>query len=146
LSDRIREALERAQELRRTGQRTKALQILERILFEEDTNVQAWWLMAQTVEGPTEKRVALEHVLALSPNHGRAQRMLDELVERYPQLAEKPDLLRTGSDQSPVSAHRRRIVLIAAAVVLILALVLILAAGGVITLPGALTPMRSLLR
>ena len=50
MSDRIREALERAQELRKTGQRTQALHILERVLLEEDTNIQAWWLMAQTVE------------------------------------------------------------------------------------------------
>lgn len=149
MSDPKREALRRANTLRKAGRRTEALQILQQVILDDDTNVSAWWLMAQTVEGRTDRRAALGHVLTLNPRHAKAQKMLAELVERYPGLVEKPDLLRPKPiDAPPAPARGRRrtstVVAIAVLAIILLVALVLLINGDIISLPGVLTPIRSL--
>lgn len=143
-----REALQRAYELLKIGQRTEALQIVQQIILTDDANIDAWWLMANTVENPADRRVALAHVLDLNPNHGKARKMLDDLIDRYPELARKPDLLTSALPSQAAPDRPGRRLLLAGAVVLILLAILVawLISSGILTLPGALSLLNGFMR
>ncbi len=150
MSDPTREQVQRAYDLFKTGRRTEALHVLQQVILMDDKNVNAWWLMAHITQTPADQRVALDHVLRLNPNHAKAQKMLKQLVEQYPELAEKPSILVAGpavvkprpakpraDHPAPVvrrdSGRRKRFLLmvaVAVLVVVVVAAVVLQVAGG----------------
>ncbi len=143
MSDPTREALQRAYALLKAGRRTETLHIVQQIIMSDEANVDAWWLMANAIESQTDRRVALAHVLDLNPRHGKARKMLVELVARNPKLAEKPDLLAmpardaAPTSAQPKSAWRRRLLFGLVVFLLLFVTGVLLIGGGVLSLPGA---------
>ena len=80
--------LEQAYELIRGGQPDEAIAILQSILQMDESNVDAWWLLANAVTEPEEARAALKKVLQYQPENPQAQSLLDRLDELYPPVAE----------------------------------------------------------
>lgn len=75
--------LQQAYQLIRAGNRQDAVQLLMPVLRANPANADAWWLLANAVTDPSQKRRALEEVLKLRPNDDRAQRMLNEMAAGY---------------------------------------------------------------
>lgn len=89
--------LEQAYELIRGGQPDEAIAILQSILQMDESNVDAWWLLANAVTEPEEARAALKKVLQYQPENPQAQSLLDRLDELYPPVAEaETDLFSFG--------------------------------------------------
>ncbi len=85
------EQLRKAYQLVQQDRIKEAQQILRPILDAEPDNVQAWWILANAVETPTEARAALEKVLELDPHFSKAEKareMLKQLNEQFPEEAE----------------------------------------------------------
>lgn len=141
MSDPTREQLQRAYELAKSGRRMEAIHLLQQVILVDDRNVNAWWLMANLTESPADKRVALDHVLALNPNHSKARQMLARIVERYPELARKPSVLPTAPREvrpkrarprpaarpKPHARGRRRLLIGAIVVILVVVVVIVVA-------------------
>ena len=51
------------------------------IVMADETNEAAWFQLSQVVEDSEEQRICLENVLALNPDHAKAEQLLDELTE-----------------------------------------------------------------
>jgi hypothetical protein len=83
-ADPTRQQLQRAYELIRAGKKAEAEAILLPILKADEDNANAWWLLANALNTPTEIREALENVLRLRPGDAKAQKMLDDLNARFP--------------------------------------------------------------
>ncbi|MBN1286981.1 MAG: hypothetical protein JXB47_16395 [Anaerolineae bacterium] len=128
MSDPTRESLQRAYDLFKAGRRTETLQILQQVLMADDANVNAWWLMANVVENPADRRVALANVLELNPEHSKAQAMLAELVGSFPRLAQKPDLVMPPAGAAPRRPGSARAGWVVTAVVVAITVLLILLA------------------
>jgi hypothetical protein len=70
----------------RAGERQTAKQILNAIVAEEPSNAEAWLWLSGVVDDPAEQRLALERVVALEPDHTRANRGLQWLREHHPEV------------------------------------------------------------
>ena len=89
--------LEQAYELIQGGKPDDAIAILQSILQVDDTNADAWWLVANAVDEPEEARAALRKVLEYQPDHPQARRLLNRLDELYPPVEEaETDLFSFG--------------------------------------------------
>jgi hypothetical protein len=73
------ELLQQAYRLIREGNKPEAVRLLTPIVRAEPLNADAWWLLANALDNPDQKRKALEQVLKLRPNDDAAQRMYDRL-------------------------------------------------------------------
>jgi len=73
------EPLQVAYRLIREGNKQEAIRILTPIVRADPGNADAWWLLANAVDNPEQKRRALERVLRLRPEDERAQRMYNNL-------------------------------------------------------------------
>lgn len=73
------EPLQLAYRLIREGNKQEAVRILTPIVRADPQNADAWWLLANAVDNPEQKRRALERVLRLRPEDERAQRMYSGL-------------------------------------------------------------------
>ncbi len=71
--------MQQAYQLIRSGRKQEAVAILVPIVRATPTNADAWWLLANAVDNPDQKRRALQQVLRLRPDDERAQRMLNRL-------------------------------------------------------------------
>ncbi|MFQ3567976.1 MAG: tetratricopeptide repeat protein [Aggregatilineales bacterium] len=71
--------MQQAYQLIRNGRSEEAIAILVPIVRATPTNADAWWLLANAVDNPDQKRRALQQVLRLRPDDERAQRMLSRL-------------------------------------------------------------------
>ncbi|MCS6872275.1 MAG: hypothetical protein RML95_12000 [Anaerolineae bacterium] len=69
------------------GDKPKARQLLEQALTIDDSNVQAWLLMARAVDTPRERRICYENVLDIDPNNAEARRALESLKPSPPSSA-----------------------------------------------------------
>lgn len=83
--------LRQAFALMKQGKKREAGQLVQAVLKQDRTNVNAWWLMANLVDDNERKIKSLERLLALQPNHTKAQQMLDSLRPAAPAFA--PDAL-----------------------------------------------------
>lgn len=88
--------LKQAYDLIRQGANADALPIIAEIVRAEPDNCDAWWLAAFVAQNPRQKRIALERVLYLNPNHHSAQL----LIQRLTQAKEPPP--------APVVRQRKR--------------------------------------
>ncbi len=70
----------------RAGERQTAKQILSAIVAEEPSNAEAWLWLSGVVDDPAEQRLALERVVALEPDHARANHGLQWLREHHPEV------------------------------------------------------------
>lgn len=78
------EPLQVAYRLIREGNKQEAVRILTPIVRADPQNADAWWLLANAVDNPEQKRRALERVLRLRPEDARAQRMYANLQNPAP--------------------------------------------------------------
>ncbi len=76
--------LKEAYDLIKTGQKSRAVEVLLPVLKADEHNADGWWLMANALTEPDDIREALENVLRLRPNHPKAEDMLEKLNQRYP--------------------------------------------------------------
>lgn len=80
----VNDQLQRAYQLIRAGSRQDAVQVLMPVLRADPANADAWWLLANAVTDPNQKKRALEEVLKLRPNDDRARKMLDQIAPPPP--------------------------------------------------------------
>ena len=80
----VQDQLQRAYQLIRAGSRQDAIQVLMPVLRADPANADAWWLLANAVTDPAQKKRALEEVLKLRPTDERARKMLDQVVPPPP--------------------------------------------------------------
>lgn len=73
------ERLQHARRLLQDGRRADALDVLKRVLYDDRTNVEAWWLAAQAAPNREEARAALRALLKLQPDHEPARDLLARL-------------------------------------------------------------------
>ncbi len=76
--------LQQAYQLIKAGNRQDAVQILMPILKADQSNADAWWLLANAVTDPSQQRRALNEVLKLRPGDEKALRMLGQLPSTDP--------------------------------------------------------------
>jgi tetratricopeptide (TPR) repeat protein len=79
MSDQHREQLKRAYQLMKQGERPQAAKIIQRVLQQDKSNADAWWLLANALERDDLKIKSLKRVLSLRPDDTRARKMLDDL-------------------------------------------------------------------
>lgn len=80
----VNDQLQQAYQLIRAGSRQEAVQLLMPILRADQTNADAWWLLANAVTDPNQKKRALEEVLKLRPGDERARKMLNQIAPPPP--------------------------------------------------------------
>lgn len=78
--------LEQAISAARAGQRPTARGLLQAILADDPTDVQAWLWLSGVVDEPAEQVAALERVLALEPSNARASYGLQWMHEQHPEI------------------------------------------------------------
>lgn len=71
--------LDQAFRLIKDGNKTQATAILVPLVRAEPNNADAWWLLANAVNGTDQQRRALEQVLRLRPADEKARRMLEQI-------------------------------------------------------------------
>ncbi len=74
------EQLNTARQALNRGDQAAAADILEEVISADDRNAEAWYLMAQALDGDEEKQICLENVLTIEPDHSRARAELDALT------------------------------------------------------------------
>jgi tetratricopeptide (TPR) repeat protein len=79
MADQHRQQLKQAYQLLKQGQRERARSMVERVLKQDKSSADAWWLLANALDRDDLKIKSLKRVLSLKPGHARAQQMLDEL-------------------------------------------------------------------
>jgi hypothetical protein len=85
--------LQQAYQLIRAGSRQEAVQILMSVLKADQSNADAWWLLANAVTDPSQQRRALNEVLKRRPGDEKATRMLNNLApaETFPSAVDPFD-------------------------------------------------------
>lgn len=68
-----------AEDLAEQGDLVGAREFIDQALANNRNDPEAWWALAQLAHNDTERRRALDYVLALNPNHMHAQHMRDQL-------------------------------------------------------------------
>lgn len=79
MREQTKQQLQQAYALLKQGNKREAKAIVLNILRQDRENVYALWLLAHTLEDKNHITRALEHVLALKPDHKGAQKMLADL-------------------------------------------------------------------
>ena len=72
-------SLEEATAHIQSGKLQPARAVLAQLLREDIRNESAWFLLAQCVTDPNQRRQCLQRVVAINPRHPLAQRLLNEL-------------------------------------------------------------------
>jgi hypothetical protein len=70
------------------GDKLAARTRLDELVFNEPGNEQAWLLLAEVVEDRNEECDCLQQALAINPKNAAAQQKYDDLLHRFPELAE----------------------------------------------------------
>jgi predicted Zn-dependent protease len=84
-SSKLDPRVEKAVTLIEGGFHRQAARVALDVIKDNQSNVDAWWVLANAVDDPERRIKALEHVVALYPDHPEAQQWLDELrIERDP--------------------------------------------------------------
>lgn len=68
-----------AEDLAEQGDLQGARRLVDEAIANNRNDPEAWWALAQLAHNDTERRRALDYVLALNPNHMHAQHMRDQL-------------------------------------------------------------------
>jgi hypothetical protein len=87
----MNEKLQQAIAAARNGQSKEAQLLLTQALKENSEETQAWFLLSTLVESKQKKLVYLGKVLALDPQHSKAQQMLARLQETKESVAEEEE-------------------------------------------------------
>lgn len=99
--------LQQAYQLIKAGNRQEAVQLLMPILRAEQSNADAWWLLANAVTDPSQQRRALNEVLKWRPGDEKAARMLNNLApaESFPGISDSFESAPTprATQPSPIS-------------------------------------------
>ncbi len=80
--------LDEVAELLRANESAKAQALLARILQKDLRNAEAWFLLAQCVTDPEQRRQCLTRVVALDPQHELAQALLEHIQPQPEPTAE----------------------------------------------------------
>lgn len=92
--------LQQAYQLIKEGRKAEAVQLLTPLVRADNTNADAWWLLANSVNNEDHQRRALEAVLRLRPNDDRAQRMLSR-ISGFPPAPSYEDMPTTVMNTAP---------------------------------------------
>ncbi len=103
ISDTSQAQLQSAYKLIKAKKKKEANKLLITILKTDQNNVNAWWLLAHTIDNTIKQRKALEQVLRLQPNHQAAQSKLGKLKNNRPQK-EKGNV-HSSTTESPASSQ-----------------------------------------
>lgn len=103
MNDKMSQAITAA----RSGQSQKAQVLLAQILKEDQTNVNAWFLLSHLVDAPEKKTAFLKRVITLDPQHQKAQQALASIKPKDAIVADKeqapvPEPI-TASTPEPIS-------------------------------------------
>ncbi|HEX2905275.1 MAG TPA: pre-peptidase C-terminal domain-containing protein [Phototrophicaceae bacterium] len=90
--------LKRAYQLIKARQKDEALTILMPLLRQDESNADAWWLIAHAVTDPGEIREALEMVIKLRPDNAAAKDKLAKLNAQYPPPKPKEEFVFDADD------------------------------------------------
>jgi hypothetical protein len=71
--------LAQAQQRGQDGDLRGARQLIRQALEQDRTDYRAWWALAEAATSNKERRMAVEQVLKLRPDHPHAQHMLDQI-------------------------------------------------------------------
>ena len=82
-----------------------ARKLLDRLIFNEPNNEQAWLLLADMVDDINEESDCLQHVLAINPLNPVAQQKYDSLLHHHPNLA-KLDPAKAGDYEKARAAAK----------------------------------------
>ena len=88
----LREGIDAA----RAGQKERARELLQEVVETDETNLQAWLWLSSVADEWADKRVCLENVLTLDPNHQAAKAGLAWLDQQVP-----PPTIRHEAAPSP---------------------------------------------
>jgi hypothetical protein len=99
MSPNIQDQLRRAYQLILEEQYEPALAILTPICKADPTNANAWWLVANALQDPERRKLALKKVLSINPQHAQALARLQELQYR-------PVNAPLASRQAPTTSNR----------------------------------------
>jgi hypothetical protein len=80
--------LREAYTLMKQGDKKAAAQLVQNVLREDKTNLNAWWLFANVLEDEEKVVKSLERVLVLNPDHAGARKKLASMRPEYAHLAE----------------------------------------------------------
>jgi hypothetical protein len=94
----VRAQLVEAYNLIKVGQKPQAEALLIKVLQRDETNPDAWWLMANALTQPDEQREALEMVLQLRAGDEKARKMLDKLNMLHPLPKPQPQADKSFAD------------------------------------------------
>jgi hypothetical protein len=142
MNDDMNLELKKAIELLRGGKPAEAIPILAEILHKDETNANAWYLLAHALSDPQKKIYAFEQVLTFNPDHEKAKQNLAKL-HGEPAPAQTPQAPpfqvdpKKAIESSGKSASRRTrpIVLFGGLFFLFALTVAYLGATGVIEIP-----------
>src|SRR5690348_17166664 len=73
--------------LMKQGDKRGAAQLVQEVLRQDKSNVNAWWLFANVLEDEEKVVKSLEKVLALNPEHPGARKKLAAMRPEYAHLA-----------------------------------------------------------
>jgi hypothetical protein len=76
--------------LMKQGDKKAAAQLVQNVLREDKSNLNAWWLFANVLEDEEKVVKSLERVLSLNPDHAGARKKLASMRPEYAHLAESP--------------------------------------------------------
>lgn len=86
-SEELNRLLSEARRAIAAGNKPEARRLLESALTIDDSNVQAWLLLARVVDTPRERRICYENVLDIDPENREARRALETLKPSPPSAA-----------------------------------------------------------
>lgn len=98
----IRAGLHQAFAHIKRGERPQAITILKRIIQEKPDEANAWWLLANAVEDPQQRRVALQRAITFDPTHQQARAALAKLTGEMPAMAAPPIAPAPTSRSAPM--------------------------------------------
>src|SRR5687767_6630342 len=98
MSDQTRQQLNQAFEYIKAGNKAQARALLKPILDMDQSNHNAWWLMAMAADTPKEMQAALQNVVRIKPDHANAIDMLNKVNAQLGAAAPAPT---SGSSEDP---------------------------------------------
>lgn len=88
--------------LMKQGDKQGAAKLIQAVLKEDRSNIQAWWLFSHVLDDEEKVVKSLEKVLALNPEHAGARKRLAQLRPEYAHLVQdgRPEKIKSKNTDS----------------------------------------------